>query len=514
MNCQLDRQTNKPSLQEGPIAVIDIGSNSIRLVVYNAAVRSPSVFFNEKLLCGLGRNLSSTGRLSDEAVDRALAVLRRFYKICEQIGIKDVYTVATEAVRRAKNGSEFIKRAESYSPSDIRILSGKEEAEFAAAGVAAGFVAPNGIAGDLGGGSLELIDIDDARVMNQVSLPLGSLNLVEASGGDMERALAIIDQHLEKLSWLDSGKDRPFYVIGGTWRALARLHIAETGYPLNIVQHYMMSPKQVEQFYASVMNQRENVKLLEKISKDRRKMLPYGLLVLKRLVDKIKPSAIVFSIFGLREGVVYKLLSPEEQSNDPLIAACETMATRRARSIEYGDELFHWMEHLFQGAGLNETASEQRLRKAACLLTDIGWCGHPDYRGEKVLGLIAQSSFAGINHEERAFLALAVYYYYQNNLNGNFSPGLRKLINQRWNQLAKMIALASRTAIKLSAGVSGVINETKLDFSNGKLVLHLSGNLKDLDGEALRRRLKALAEYLKCDFEISIESKERAVKPS
>ena len=513
MNWQLDRQTNNVCLQGGSVAVIDIGSNSIRLVVYNAAVRSPTVLFNEKLLCGLGRNLSSTGRLSDEAAERALLVLQRFYKICEQIGVKDIFSVATEAVRRAENGADFIKQAGSYAPSDIRILSGKEEAEFAAAGVAAGFVDPNGIAGDLGGGSLELIDIDGASAVNQASLPLGSLNLLEASGADMDRALAIIDQHLKKISWLDRGKGRPFYVIGGTWRALARLHIAENRYPLNIVQHYSMTPKQIDQFYTSVMKRRENTKSFDKISKDRRQMLPYGLLVLKRLVNKIKPSAIVFSIFGLREGVIYKLLSPEERVRDPLIASCETMAMRRARSIEYGDELFHWMDPLFEGAGLDETASERRLRKAACMLTDIGWCGHPDYRGEKVLGLIAQSSFAGIAHAERAFLALAVYYYYQNNLNRSFSQELRKLINERWDQLAKMIALAARTASKLSAGVHGVINETTLDFANGKLVLHLPGKLKALDGEALRQRLKALAEYLKCDFEICIESEEHAVSP-
>jgi exopolyphosphatase/guanosine-5'-triphosphate,3'-diphosphate pyrophosphatase len=189
------------------------------------------------------------------------------------------------------------------------------------------------------------------------------------------------------------------------------------------------------------------------------------------------------------------------------------MATRRARSLEYGDELFRWMDPLFEGSGLDETASERRLRKAACMLTDIGWCGHPDYRGEKVLGLIAQSSFAGIDHEERAFLALSVYYYYQNNLNGDFSQELRNLISQRCHQLAKMIALASRTASKLSAGVPGVINEARLGFANEKLVLHLPGNLKALDGEALQRRLKALAEYLKCDFEICIESEEHAVKP-
>ncbi|MEJ2123778.1 MAG: Ppx/GppA family phosphatase [Alphaproteobacteria bacterium] len=498
-------------LHGGPVAVIDIGSNSIRLVVYSEAQRSPVVQFSEKLLCGLGRNLSVTGRLSETAVERALAALRRFAVICEHIGVKDIFAVATEAVRRAENGAEFIEQAKNYYPCDIRILSCKEEAEFAAAGVAAGFVDPSGIAGDLGGGSLELIDIDGPRVVDEVSVPLGSLNLMDVVGAsadmtlaDVSRAEAYVDQHLNAIPWLEHGRGRPFYAIGGTWRALGRLHMVETGYPLHIVQHYTMTPKQLKQFYVDMMERREGALSFAKASKDRREMLPYGLLVLKRLVDRLKPSGIVFSVFGVREGLIYELLPPEEQQNDPLIAACESMALRRARSLEYGYELFRWMDRLFEGAGLHETPEERRLRKAACLLTDIGWCGHADYRGEKALGLIAQSSFAGVDHQERAFLALAVYYYYRNNLGGSFGPELRKLINQRWNQQAKIIALASRAANKLSAGVSGVINETTLGFANGKLVLNLPGKLEALDGETLQRRLKALAAYLECEFETHI----------
>lgn len=514
MNGEGDWQRAFGSQHGGPVAVVDIGSNSIRMVVYETAIRSPTVLFNEKALCGLGRRLATTGRLSESATERALVALRRFSKICEQVGVKRVFTVATEAVRRAANGPEFIARAGKFVPDGIRILSGKEEAELAAAGIAAGFVDPDGVAGDLGGGSLELINLRGASVLGEASVPLGSLNLMDLAGNDPAKAAAYVDQHLQTIPWLGLGRGRPFYAIGGTWRALARLHMAETRYPLNIVQHYTITPRQLGELYANVMERQASVKNMGKISTDRRDMLPYGLLVLKRLVDRMQPSGIVFSVFGVREGLVYRLLPEPERVRDPLIAACEEMAGRRARSPRYGYELFHWMHELFQAPELIETIEERRLRLGACLLTDVGWRGHPDYRGEKVLGLIAQSSFAGIDHPGRAFLALAVYYHYQRSLTGSFSPALRKLINRKRNRLTKVIAVASRAACKLSANMPGILCETQLSCADGGLVLHLPKGLEALDGESLRRRFKTLADLMKCDFELRIETRRRTLRAS
>jgi exopolyphosphatase/guanosine-5'-triphosphate,3'-diphosphate pyrophosphatase len=229
--------------------------------------------------------------------------------------------------------------------------------------------------------------------------------------------------------------------------------------------------------------------------------------VLRRLVRQVKPSAIVFSAFGVREGVLYQLLPPEEQARDPLIAACEEMANRRGRSLPYGYELFHWMEPLFRApGGLAESAEERRLRLAACLLSDVGWRGHPDYRGEKVLGLIAQSSFVGIDHPARSFLALAVYYVHETALTGDYSPALRKLVGRDWHKRAQLIGMAARAASKLSASMPGVLEKTPLEYQKGKLVLHLAESLEALDGEALRRRMKVLAQFLDCELEVVTRS--------
>lgn len=493
-----------PSSLSGPVAVVDIGSNSIRLLVYEAAVRSPTPLFNEKVLCGLGRKMATTGRLGDRAMERALAALCRFKALATQIGAAQFFAVATEAVRRASNGAAFIQKAEAACDCQIRVIDGEEEAQLAAGGVAAGFVAPDGIAGDLGGGSLELIDLVGTQVRAETSVPLGSLNLIDSTGKDFVKAASQIDRSLESIGWLERGRDRPFYAIGGTWRAVARLHMLETDYPLSIVHHYAMSPKQIDALCEAVINRPQTLKGFAKLSNARQEMVPHGLVALRRLAKIIKPSTVIFSAFGVREGLLYQLLPPREQARDPLIAACEDMAGRRGRSRAYGWELFHWMEPLFQPPAIAETPEERRLRLAACLLSDVGWRGHPDYRGAKVLGLIAQSSFVGVDHPGRSFLALSVYYVHETALTGDFSPSLRKLVGREWYKRAQLIGIATRAASKLSASMPGILERTPIEYQKGKLVLHLPESLVALDGEALRRRLKTLAQFLDCEVELRV----------
>lgn len=468
-------------------------------------MRSPTPLLNEKILCGLGRKRTPQGGLNKAAAARALASLRRFNKLCEQTRVKRTYAFATEAVRSAADGAEFIAEAERACGCTIRVLSGREEAELAAAGILSGFIDPDGFVGDLGGGSLELIDLAGRQIRHEVSVPLGSLNLMETAGKDFAKAAAIVDAHLQSIPWLENGARRPFYLIGGTWRSVARLNMMETSYPLSVTHNYTMSLKQLDALFEAVLSRNPTVKTLDRISRDRREMLPYGLLLLKKLADRIKPSQIVLSAFGVREGILYNNLSVSEQALDPLIAACEDMAAVRARSFDYCYEFFDWTDGLFQGQGLAETEEDRRLRRAACLLVDVGWRGHPDYRGEKALGLIAQSSFVGVDHPGRAYLALSVYYGHERTLNGDFSPALRKLAGRALNHRAQILGLAARVAIKLSVNMPGIINQTTIGYSKDKLVLTLPAHLEMLNGEVLSRRVKALAQLLNCQPEIRIE---------
>jgi exopolyphosphatase / guanosine-5'-triphosphate,3'-diphosphate pyrophosphatase len=411
-----------------PISVIDIGSNSIRLVIYEGVARSPTVLFNEKMLAGLGRGIVSTGKLDPEAVKRSVEEFGRFRALAEQAGSEQLHVIATAAAREAENGPEFIHRAEEILGTSIKVLSGREEAFYSAMGVISGFHDPDGIAGDLGGGSLELVDVKGETIGEGITLPLGGLRLQDMTKSNPAAAGKIIREQLERASLLEHGEGRTFYAVGGTWRNLARLHMTVTGYPLNVMHHYEMDLKDSAPFLRQVARgEFDKMRGIEAISKNRRGLLPYGAAVLHEIAAMMMPSNIVTSALGVREGFLYSLLNESEQKVDPLISAANELATLRARSTRHAHELADWVGQTLRVFGITETPREARLREAACLLADIGWRAHPDYRGVQSLNIIAHASFVGVDHPGRAFLALANLFRHEGVFQDGFAPELASL---------------------------------------------------------------------------------------
>ncbi|NOT71843.1 MAG: Ppx/GppA family phosphatase [Hyphomicrobium sp.] len=480
-----------------PIGVIDIGSNSVRLVVYEGAVRAPTPVFNEKVLCGLGRSVASTGTLAPDAVERAIHALTRFKTIAHVLGVKNLKAIATAAVREASNGREFLRRGEEAAGCKIDVLSGEVEAQLAAQGIMMGFVDADGIAGDLGGGSLELIDLAAGRLHDAMTLPLGGLRLIDTTGNKLEKAVDVIDQAIAGVPWLKKGQGRAFYAVGGTWRALAKLHMEASNYPLRVMQGYVIQTRAAIDFSELVRRTKKPQMLAggAAIARARREVLPFGALVLERLLRQLQPSEVIFSVFGIREGLIYGLLPAIEQRRDPLISFCEDYASLRARSVEHARELCRWTDQLFALPDLVETADECRLRHAACLLSDVGWRAHPDYRGEQSLNTIAHAGLGGVDHAGRIFLALAVYHRHESSEEDGeqLSERLRALVTKRVQKRAKIVGAAVRTAHMLSIGTAGVIDETRLIYEGDKLVLEIPQQYAGLDGERLRRRFEQLA---------------------
>jgi exopolyphosphatase/guanosine-5'-triphosphate,3'-diphosphate pyrophosphatase len=301
-----------------PVAVIDIGSNSVRLVVYEGLTRSPTPLFNEKALCGLGREVQSTGLLAQDAVDQALAALKRFRALCDTMSVSRKWAIATAACRDASNGRAFIAEAERICGVRIDVLSGKREAELAALGVLSGVHRPDGIAGDLGGGSLELVDVHGSKVRAGMTLPLGGLALQDASEKSIKKAEKIVRKALSNVPALAAGHRRSFYAIGGTWRALARLHMWQTGYPLHVTHNYAITAPETFEFSRLVHRVNpETLSRIEVVSDARRPLLAYGALVLEHLVRIAKPREVVISALGVREGLLYSLLGAEERRGVP-----------------------------------------------------------------------------------------------------------------------------------------------------------------------------------------------------
>ena len=486
-----------------PVAVIDIGSNSVRLVVYEGLVRSPTPIFNEKVLCGLGREVASKSMLAKDAIEEALSALIRFRALCAVMQVERVHAIATAAVREAKNGPAFIKDAASACGVAIDVLPGPREAQLAAAGVAAGFYGPDGVVGDLGGGSLELVEVAGDRSKNGQTLPLGGLSLVDSAEHSLDKAKKIVRNALAGSPALSNLKDRTFYAVGGTWRALARLHMHHVGYPLHVTHGYSIETDTALEFCEYVQRvDPDALSDIEEISSGRRPLLAYGALVLREVLKAGKPSRLVISAFGVREGLLHEQLPPEERARDPLLAAAAALNLLRSRSPRHGEELIGWTDGFMQSIEIEETAEEKRLRHAACLLADIGWRAHPDYRGEQSLNIIANAAFAGIDHPGRAFLALAVFYRHVG-WKEEPSDRLRKLATERLLERARILGGAMRVAYLASASMPGVLPRAPMRVEKGQLVLALEGELAALSGGRLKKRLNQLGKLIGCKSEIA-----------
>ena len=475
-----------------PIAVVDIGSNSVRLVVYDGLRRSPTPVFNEKILCGLGKGIAITSRLDEAGVVRTLAALRRFKTLTKQMGCQVVYALATAAAREAKNGDEFRDAAEKALGAGIEVLTGKEEARYAALGVIAGIPDADGIVGDLGGGSLELIDVRGGKLFDGVTLPLGPLRLIDMSGDSVQRARKLVDEYFDDTKVLDQLKGRSFYAVGGTWRNLARMHLAHAGYPLHVLHQYTMTRQQARSIAELVSGLSPGaLKDIKDVSKSRSNTMPYGSMVLDRLLERGKAKDVVCSVYGVREGYLYAKLPRKKARLDALLASCWDFARRYARSPQHELELCDWTDQIFGDAGLKESEAEKRLRYAACLLADIGWRAHPDYRADRSMSMISQAAFVGIDHPGRVFLALTIFYRYEGEA---IRDDLTRLLDDSDMERAHLLSSIFRLAYILSAAMPGMLPKIGLALEGSKtLTLSLPARLKDLMGERVEKRLGSLA---------------------
>jgi exopolyphosphatase/guanosine-5'-triphosphate,3'-diphosphate pyrophosphatase len=486
----------QPRKRGTSVAVIDIGSNSVRLVVYEEMARSLVSIFNEKTLCGLGREVQSTGLLAPDAVAKALTSLRRFRALCRIMKVGRVHAIATAACRDASNGPEFIAKAEQICRVRIEILSGPREAHLSALGVVSGIHKPDGIVGDLGGGSLELVDIAGHRVRKGVTLPLGTLALQDLSEKSLKRAERIVGTHLAGVPLLRGGAGRAFYAVGGTWRALARIHIIQSGYPLGVMHGYTIPAAEALDFARrlrrlAAANMLANI---EAVAEARRPLLAYAALVLEHIIAIARPKSIVFSTFGVREGLLYDRLPAPERARDGLIAAAQQLNALLSRSARHAEELIGWTDRFAHVVKLRETEEDRRLRHAACLLSDISWRVHPDHRGEQTLHLITNGNFGSIDHQGRAFVALSVFFRYAGLSQENQPPEIvQQMIPQAMLERARVLGAAFRVAHLTSAARPGVLPATHFRTQGRNLMLVFEHQMVDLVADRVGGRFKQLA---------------------
>ncbi|MBR0679751.1 Ppx/GppA family phosphatase [Roseomonas eburnea] len=481
--------------------MVDLGSNSVRLVVFEGRGRNPLTIFNEKAVLGLGRGLVTTGRLNEEAVEQAITVMVRYHTVARAMGADPVEVLATAAVRDATNGAAFVATlAERLPDMRIRVLTGQEEGLLSADGVLLGFPGADGVLGDIGGGSLELVELAHGRSGRAVSLPLGAIRLAERSSGEIQRGRAFATEEFGRVTWLDEGAGRDLYLVGGAWRALARMHIAQTAYPLSIVHHYVLSREEARDLSGVVMAAtRRTLERMPGAPTKRLQDLPWAAMVMRRLLRASGARRVVFSANGLREGWYARHLEGEERRRDPLIAAAQDLAERFGRDPRLPPALAQWTAGLFERESLGDAA----LRVAACWASDVGSHDHPDYRAEHAYFRVLRQPGVGLDHHARAFLALAVALRYEALPDAAFLQAARVLLDVAAVRRAEVLGAALRLAYTLSGGTPELLAGTSLERSGGRLVLRLVEGSGVFAGESVMRRVEALAAVM--GMEASVE---------
>lgn len=483
------------NMQEQRVGVIDVGSNSVRLVIFQGPQGAPNYFFNEKVLCGLGAKLAETGRLSISGRERALDAIGRFSLIAERMRVDRLIGIATAAVRDAEDGLEFVDSVKLRTGLHLKVVTGAEEGRLSARGVVMGFPDATGLAIDMGGASMEVTAIDKGNIGASVTSDLGPLQLRSMP---LDAAISSIARTMRALRIAHPGPVGTLYLVGGSWRAIAGIDMARRQYPLPVLQGYKFAPKHVKNLTEWIARQDvPTLKSFVSTSSARLALLGNVAQVLAALTETFSPDQLIISAFGLREGVLYERMDQNMRRSDPLLTACAFMEQSYARTPGFAEALFRWLQPVLAQVA----PGKERLVAAACYLHDIHWTAHPDVRQEFAFEAVCRANLAGIDHTGRVFLAAILAQRYKTG-NQPVSKLVLSLIDERARQQAAQIGNAIRLGAMLTGGCAAALEDTRIDLSKSIIKLTLGPNAAPMMGEATQKRLERLAKETGRKYEI------------
>ena len=480
--------SSKPGIVNDRFGVVDIGSNSVRFVVFDSAMRSPAYFFNEKVYCGLGADIETTGALPPASKAKALATLRRFALLAEALEVREVVTVATAAMRYASDGASFAKEIEAETGLRVRIVSGRDEGRFAALGVLLGDRRSEGIVVDIGGASMELALLQAGAVRHCTTTPLGPLRLME-TGKTGDDLAAYIRERIDENLPDGTRPGLGLTLVGGGWRAFASLVMRRTKYPLRVLHGYEFTPEQAIETCDWLMGKDVSDLAAHGLSKTRAENAPWTAHVLRAVIDRLEPSSLAVSSCGLREGVLYENLTPAMRGDDPLTQSARLMERVGGRFPGFGAELDLWCKSTLP-------EMPERLRLAACLLADVNWRVHPDYRADACFTTATQSSLVGLTHIERMTLAVALAYRYKDAKQSIERNGGSEILDKEQRRIAEATGRIIRLGAMLTGATPEILHRCSLRRDATNLILTIPDDLDALASEAVERRLDTAASLL------------------
>lgn len=474
------------------VGVVDVGSNSVRLVVFDGAARSPAYFYNEKIMCALGAGIAETGMLNPTGRERALAALSRFARLADSMRLNGLTAVATAAVREANDGPDFCADVLAKTGVHIHVIDGAEEARLSAQGVLTGWPGAYGLICDIGGASMELAEINDGQVGKRVTSSLGPLKLRDVKGGKKGRR-DFINNTLDDLYQQMGNQRNRLFLVGGSWRAIARIDMERRGYPLKVLHEYRMTATSVRDTARYIQeHDPEELRARCGVSNSRMALVPLAIEVLKGVLRRFKPHDIAISSYGIREGVLYEQMPDRIRERDPLIEACRFMEAKDARIPGFGKSLYKFIFPIFKSA----KPEQLRLIKAACYLHDVSWRAHPDYRAETVFDSTTRANLGGLKHAERVFLGLSLLHRYRNKSEGTRFEELAQLLSDKERHQAEVIGKAMRFGAMLWQQDRDNMGTLKYHPKKAELHLKLPVSTGPLYGEVAEARFTALANAL------------------
>jgi exopolyphosphatase/guanosine-5'-triphosphate,3'-diphosphate pyrophosphatase len=481
-------------------AIIDLGSNSIRMLIYDNLLNSQIPIFNEKAICELGKNLDKTGKLDPKGSEFALSVLQRFKRILINLKVKKFKIIGTAAVREATDSKLFISKVQKIFKKKVEVLTGIEEAENSALGVIIGFQKVNGVVADLGGGSLELARVEKNIIYEKVSLPLGVLRLFNQPKRNKDKINSIISFYLNKIEWLRKVKTKNLYLCGGTWRTLLNAHIFKTNYPLSILHQYKLSAYEALKFSNKLLSVKSiKSEKLVSVTKSRTNYIPIGSYILSSLIKICDPSNVLCSVSGVREGSLINKAYLNILEKDSLNRSVHFIALKKGDFGENYIKLYNFLKKIFTN---NDEDFPIRLLLPACSLSNFDWGLGTYQRAELVFQEVINSPILKLSHNDRIKLGLVSFWRH---CSTKYCPDVEflKLLSNSEIAACRRIGAALRFASSISVISSIFYEKIKIYVVNNKtLILKVPKKHSEVISNQVQKRLKSLAEEMNLKQEI------------
>ena len=487
------------------IGIIDIGSNSIRLVVFDGPKRSPLYLYNEKVFFRLGLQSFGKKAFNNATLKAVSRIINRYVAICRNMEINKIIMFGTSALREASNSNVLVEVIRKKTNIGIDVISGEKEAFYAAQGILLGFPNAEGIICDLGGNSVEFANICKRVIAECNSTLLGPLAITK-----LENKIEDIDRYIRKQLLgavnANTAKDKPFFLIGGSWRAIAKIHMQRTRYPLKIIQGYKVKSKKIKKTLEFIQDSSFITKYDEiNISADRLELLPLSARLLEIIIDELQIKNLTFSSFGVREGFLYHNLSEAEKKKDPLIEASKFFEKKETRFPNMSKHTFKWISPLYE----NLPRKTKRVILAATKLHDIAWIAHPDYKMEMCLELVTRSNISGLSHKERVFLAMILLFRHKAKPEKVFNSKLFKIVSKKKRKIALVIGKGLRLASTFF-GEKSLFDKIDFRLKAHEVELCFQSKIDFVNGEVVERRIQELNKALKLC--VTVDTKKKLFK--